>query len=91
MPAAAHFRSEDCRGLASVKDKRGRNIGGWYDTITDVGVERASSTTAGVRLHICSPNQEWLLAAQVGLELNGKQYPFGIFAWEWGLEQQPHL
>ena len=33
-----------------VIDVRGLKIGGWYDTMRDVGVDRASSTTAGVRL-----------------------------------------
>lgn len=50
IPEAAHFKSEVCSGFESVNDARGLNIGGWYDTTTEVGVDSASSRTAGVRL-----------------------------------------
>lgn len=55
MPAAAQRRREAWSGLLSVMDVSGLKIGGWYETMSDVGVVKASSTTAGVRLIVaCS-------------------------------------
>ena len=50
IPAAAHRKRLDWRGLERVKEERGLKIVGWYDTMNEVGELMASSATAGVKL-----------------------------------------